>query len=397
MTISEREKAGLAPDREKAMREYVRKNHGTGPDHLHWMLGVAERMEAALADAKARALEDAAEAWERHWGRDDGDTMCSKWLRARAADHGPARETARALLDAERTRREAAEARYDDAAIAVREAVEAANARTAEREATIAALRERAEKAEARAEGLAALKLGEQLDAQRKETIAVRDRLATAERERDEAVARAQEVLAEHAEGQLRLAAELRRELDEARAEAEGAHGLFPPLLQGVCDALKGLPPEGVMYDWSDLPKVAAAVVASRDAALAALAGVTAVGRDVADGAKGCDAARSSPCGACRWCELIRLTRPGTDPAALGAKVLEEAREEGARAMREAAVAELRALEAAHDEAARASARRGVYPSDMSDSDKRAAVERTAEVVGYIDPATVCRAARGGG
>lgn len=63
----------------------------------------------------------------------------------------------------------------------------------------------------------------------------------------------------------------LRKERDDAAAEGDRAYQLFPPLLRGVCDALKGVPaPEAlVSYDWSDLPAVAAAVVAERDAALA--------------------------------------------------------------------------------------------------------------------------------
>lgn len=66
----------------------------------------------------------------------------------------------------------------------------------------------------------------------------------------------------------------LRKERDDAVAEAAGAYRLFPPLLKGVCDALKGVPaPEAlVSYDWSDLPAVAARVVSERDAALAEVA-----------------------------------------------------------------------------------------------------------------------------
>lgn len=52
----------------------------------------------------------------------------------------------------------------------------------------------------------------------------------------------------------------------EALLEAESAYKLFPPLLRGVCDALKGIPAPSrlMMHDWSDLPVVAKRVMVER-------------------------------------------------------------------------------------------------------------------------------------
>jgi hypothetical protein len=63
------------------------------------------------------------------------------------------------------------------------------------------------------------------------------------------------------------------RALMETRAEAERAYKLFPPLLKGVCEALKGTPPPEslVMYDWSDLPVVAKQLVEKFDKAFSLL------------------------------------------------------------------------------------------------------------------------------
>jgi hypothetical protein len=69
----------------------------------------------------------------------------------------------------------------------------------------------------------------------------------------------------------------LRKEHDDATAESDRAYQLFPPLLKGVCDALKGPPPPLVSYDWSDLPAVAARIVAERDTAVAEVARLSAL------------------------------------------------------------------------------------------------------------------------
>lgn len=60
--------------------------------------------------------------------------------------------------------------------------------------------------------------------------------------------------------------------LEEDQAESDALRERMAELLTGVAKALKGEPGPLAMHDWSDLPAVAAAVVAERDAALERLA-----------------------------------------------------------------------------------------------------------------------------
>jgi hypothetical protein len=60
----------------------------------------------------------------------------------------------------------------------------------------------------------------------------------------------------------------LRAENDQLRAdqaEVETLNERMAQLLTGVANALKGDPPDLVWHDWSDLPAVAARVVAERN------------------------------------------------------------------------------------------------------------------------------------
>ena len=60
-----------------------------------------------------------------------------------------------------------------------------------------------------------------------------------------------------------------RRRAIEKRREIEDLHNLndrLAELLTGVCLALKGPPPPNMLYSWHDLPEVAAALKAERDA-----------------------------------------------------------------------------------------------------------------------------------
>lgn len=149
-------------------------------------------------------------------------------------------------------------------------------------------------------------------------------RLADAERERDEARAERNEALARASLHETARAAELIAE--EERTEA----------------------------------------IASRDAALAALARVVDAGAELRERLDSLDdEVLDSPVRqADHW--LGEVMRAATDPAALGAKVLEEAREEGASEMQAVIEAEARR----------------VFGTGVGN------------LVASFDPATVCRAAR---